>query len=68
MSEIRYTSDLFNINEAERDLIIEWGDYTSVCADEWTNADKALLARFTKWKEDRDAIREKAAPKETTDG
>lgn len=53
----RYTTDLFNINEAERDMIIQWAE---TCQDSYHNfsvEENLLYGRFVQWKEDRDAAR-----------
>lgn len=44
---VRYTSDLININPAEREIIIAWGNF---CIED-NEEERALLKRFTDWKE-----------------
>lgn len=46
---IRYTTDLININERERDIIINWAQ--AAREEDWVPGSDTLLKRFTDWKE-----------------
>lgn len=51
--EVRFTADLININERERDIIIAWAEQI-IQVYGMDNEEQYLRGRFIEWKEQRE--------------